>query len=106
MVNLRVINLMSGCNSDCRIQHSIMPVQETGMRLCCSYMMYVVQVPRNLKLVAVPLFEMYDNLPRFGLVISTVPLIVSRLRLTLAGNAAPAPSITAPVAKAETDVYE
>lgn len=42
-------------------------------------------VPRNYKLVAVPLFELYDNLPRFGLIISAVPMAVSRVRLTMAG---------------------
>lgn len=47
---------------------------------CCN-----VQVPRNYKLVAVPLFELYDNLPRFGLIISAVPMAVSRVRLTMAG---------------------
>ena len=49
---------------------------------------------------------MYDNLPRFGLTISTIPLIVSRLRLTLAGNAKPLAIAAAPAAKEEADVYE
>ena len=65
-----------------------------------------MQVPKNLKLVAVPLFEMYDNLPRFGLVISAIPVIVSRLRLILAGSTATLAIMTPPVAKEHADVYE
>ena len=35
-------------------------------------------VPKNLKLVAVPLFELYDNANRFGPVISSIPQILGR----------------------------
>lgn len=38
-------------------------------------------VPRNLKLVAVPLFELYDNIPRYGPVIASLPHMISRFRL-------------------------
>ncbi|CAL8467844.1 g7382 [Coccomyxa elongata] len=43
-------------------------------------------VPRNAKLIAVPLFELYENTTRFGMVISALPHILSRFRLTLAGS--------------------
>ncbi|KAF3947667.1 hypothetical protein CMV_026229 [Castanea mollissima] len=36
-------------------------------------------VPKNLKLLAVPLFELYDNVQRYGPVISTIPQQLSRL---------------------------
>lgn len=63
-------------------------------------------MPKNLKLVAVPLFEMYDNLPRFGLVISTIPLVVSRLRLILAGSNSTLAIMAPPAAEEQNEVYE
>lgn len=41
------------------------------------------QVPKNFKLLAVPLFELYDNLLRYGPVLASIPTMVSRYRLTL-----------------------
>ncbi|KAG2449339.1 hypothetical protein HYH02_005494 [Chlamydomonas schloesseri] len=43
----------------------------------------VFAVPKNMRLVAVPLFDLYDNLPRYGPVITSVPAVLSRLRLNL-----------------------
>lgn len=43
------------------------------------------QVPKNLKLLAVPLFELYDNVARYGPLIAALPSFLSRLRFTLAG---------------------
>ncbi|MEW5318140.1 MAG: hypothetical protein WDW38_009386 [Sanguina aurantia] len=40
-------------------------------------------VPRNVKLVAVPLFELYDNVPRYGPVISAIPAMLSRYRVNV-----------------------
>lgn len=40
-------------------------------------------VPKNLKLLAVPLFELYDNVQRYGPVISAIPLQLSRFNLNL-----------------------
>ncbi|KAG2395692.1 Pre-mRNA cleavage factor Im subunit 2 [Vigna angularis] len=37
-------------------------------------------VPKNLKLLAVPLFELYDNVQRYGPVISTIPQQLSRFQ--------------------------
>lgn len=41
------------------------------------------QAPKNFKLVAVPVLELYDNAPRYGPVIAAVPAMLSRLRLNL-----------------------
>lgn len=49
-----------------------------------------LQVPKNMRLVAVPLFEIYDNVARYGPVISSIPTSLSRWSLSLAGRA-PAP---------------
>lgn len=40
-------------------------------------------VPKNIKLIAVPFFEVYDNLARYGPVISAIPMLLSRYRFTL-----------------------
>ncbi|PSC73920.1 Zinc-peroxisomal [Micractinium conductrix] len=49
-----------------------------------------LSVPKNMRLVAVPLFEMYDNSPRYGPVIASIPSLLSRFALTLAGRVPPA----------------
>ncbi len=38
----------------------------------------VFAVPRNYKLVAAPLFELYDNSQGYGPIISSLPQILSR----------------------------
>ena len=68
-----------------------------------------MQVPKNLKLLAVPLFELYDNMNRYGPIISAIPHLLGRLRLTLAGDAL-APAVrsndrTMTVHKSEEEVY-
>ncbi|WZZ76111.1 hypothetical protein YC2023_087481 [Brassica napus] len=40
-------------------------------------------VPKNLKLLAVPLFELYDNVQRYGPVISTIPQQLSRFHFNM-----------------------
>ena len=35
-------------------------------------------IPKNYKLVAAPLFELYDNAPRYGPIISRLPQLLSR----------------------------
>ncbi|XP_059066388.1 uncharacterized protein LOC131067833 [Cryptomeria japonica] len=40
-------------------------------------------VPKNLKLLAVPLFELYDNVQRYGPVISTIPQQLSRFTFNM-----------------------
>lgn len=48
-----------------------------------------VQVPRNLKLLAVPLFELHDNSAKFAAVIAAIPQLMSRFKLNLAGQQLP-----------------
>ncbi|KAJ1376526.1 NUDIX hydrolase-like domain superfamily [Sesbania bispinosa] len=43
-------------------------------------------VPKNLKLLAVPLFELYDNVQRYGPVISTIPQQLSRFQFKMITN--------------------
>mmetsp|Transcript_36522 Transcript_36522/g.115198 ORF Transcript_36522/g.115198 Transcript_36522/m.115198 type:complete len:177 (-) Transcript_36522:62-592(-) len=39
-------------------------------------------VPKNFKLLAVPLFELYDNVQRFGPVIASIPHLLSKYNIT------------------------
>jgi len=39
-----------------------------------------LSVPKNMKLLAVPLFELYDNVQRYGPVLSSLPHYLSRFR--------------------------
>ena len=57
------------------------------------------QVPRNMQLVAVPLMDLYDNVARWGTIICALPLLLSRLKLSLVG-AAPLLALPAPAAAA------
>jgi hypothetical protein len=59
-----------------------------------------LQVPRNLKLIAVPIFELHDHVTRYGPVIAALPLLLSRLQFTLAVSQA-APSRPPPAAQPE-----
>ncbi|KAK1261092.1 hypothetical protein QJS04_geneDACA001935 [Acorus gramineus] len=43
-------------------------------------------VPKNLKLLAVPLFELYDNVQRYGPVISTIPQQLSRFQFNMVNS--------------------
>jgi cleavage and polyadenylation specificity factor subunit 5 len=38
----------------------------------------VLSVPKNMKLLAVPLFELYDNVQRYGPQLSAIPHLLSR----------------------------
>lgn len=51
----------------------------------------VFAVPRNMKLVAVPLFDLYDNAPRYGPLISSIPVLLGRFRLNV--QQAPNPTL-------------
>jgi cleavage and polyadenylation specificity factor subunit 5 len=61
-------------------------------------------VPRNMQLIAVPMFELYQSVRKFGPFIAAVPEALSRFRVTLVGGeeapAGPAPQ----VANAEEEV--
>ncbi|MED6180929.1 Pre-mRNA cleavage factor Im subunit 2 [Stylosanthes scabra] len=43
-------------------------------------------VPKNLKPLAVPFFELYDNAQRYGTVISEIPLLLSRFQFNMFNN--------------------
>jgi len=45
------------------------------MPVCC---IEVLSVPKNMKLLAVPLFELYDNTARYGPQLSAIPHLLSR----------------------------
>jgi cleavage and polyadenylation specificity factor subunit 5 len=45
-------------------------------------------VPKNYRLVAVPLFEIYDHMQRYGPVISSIPQLLSRFNIVKAQGAA------------------
>jgi len=38
----------------------------------------VLAVPKNMKLLAIPLFELYDNAARYGPQLSAIPHLLSR----------------------------
>ncbi|KAF8966083.1 nucleotide hydrolase-domain-containing protein, partial [Flammula alnicola] len=40
----------------------------------------VLAVPKNMKLLAIPLFELYDNAARYGPQLSAIPHLLSRYR--------------------------
>ena len=48
----------------------------------------VFAVPKNFKLLAVPLFELYDNAARYGPMIDSLPHLLSRYDLDYAEAAA------------------
>lgn len=42
------------------------------------FILALFAVPKNYKLVAAPLFELYDNAPGYGPIISSLPQLLSR----------------------------
>eukprot|EP01025_Chloroclados_australasicus_P045105 TRINITY_DN4919_c1_g1_i1.p1 TRINITY_DN4919_c1_g1~~TRINITY_DN4919_c1_g1_i1.p1 ORF type:complete len:274 (-),score=26.30 TRINITY_DN4919_c1_g1_i1:285-1016(-) len=50
-------------------------------------------IPKNLKLLAVPLFEIYDNVTRYGAIISAMPQMLSRLRINFVNISKPSLAI-------------
>lgn len=59
--------------------------------------MAFLQIPTNLQLVAVPLYELYDNAANFGPVVAAVPQMIARFRLNITG---PSASLIQPAATA------
>jgi cleavage and polyadenylation specificity factor subunit 5 len=47
-------------------------------RLTANISTEVLSVPKNMKLLAVPLFELYDNTARYGPQLSAIPHLLSR----------------------------
>lgn len=50
------------------------PATETSVSIDAE----VLSVPKNMKLLAVPLFELYDNTARYGPQLSAIPHLLSR----------------------------
>ena len=66
---------------------------ETMFEFCLSlnptisfHFLGVLSVPKNLKLLAVPLMELYDNAHRYGPVISSLPELLSRFEFNCVGK--------------------
>jgi cleavage and polyadenylation specificity factor subunit 5 len=68
----------------------------------------VLSVPKNMKLLAVPLFELYDNTARYGPQLSAIPHLLSRYNFEFVdeeGNvAAMTPGVGAPDGDVQTKV--
>lgn len=45
-----------------------------------TYFAEVLSVPKNMKLLAVPIFELFDNTARYGPQLSSIPHLLSRYR--------------------------
>ena len=98
-----VTHLLNG--GDQTLRHSCIPLflpMSLGQRSVKSYILYnslavvsstfnsvhtghlltipteVLSVPKNMKLLAVPLFELYDNTARYGPQLSAIPHLLSR----------------------------
>lgn len=88
--DVHVSILAAACDEAERVQeavfHSVAEEQcvfirshYTGMReLIVSCNTEVLSVPKNMKLLAVPLFELYDNTARYGPQLSAIPHLLSR----------------------------
>ena len=75
----------------------------------------VLSVPKNMKLLAVPLFELYDNTARYGPQLSAIPHLLSRYNFeyvdedgnvvaqTPGGNPGPQAAPSAPVSSDAQD---
>lgn len=58
--------------------HVTKPKERTKMHLVHLPKTAEFKVPKNYKLVAAPVFELYDNAPGYGPVIAALPSILSR----------------------------
>jgi len=52
--------------------------RSTGDTSIADHLVEVLSVPKNMKLLAVPLFELYDNTARYGPQLSAIPHLLSR----------------------------
>lgn len=57
------------------IHHRLLHLTDIGT---LSHFIEVLSVPKNMKLLAVPLFELYDNATRYGGQLSAIPHLLSR----------------------------
>ncbi len=54
----------------------------------------VLSVPKNMKLLAVPLFELYDNTARYGPQLSAIPHLLSRYNFEFVDEAGNVVAVT------------
>jgi cleavage and polyadenylation specificity factor subunit 5 len=54
----------------------------------------VLSVPKNMKLLAVPLFELYDNVQRYGPQLSAIPHLLSRYNFEFVNEEGKVVSVT------------
>jgi cleavage and polyadenylation specificity factor subunit 5 len=54
----------------------------------------VLSVPKNMKLLAVPLFELYDNTARYGPQLSAIPHLLSRYNFEFVDEAGQVVAVT------------
>lgn len=62
-------------------EESVVPRSSIRIRpltIFLSKILEVLSVPKNMKLLAVPLFELYDNTARYGPQLSAIPHLLSR----------------------------
>lgn len=64
----------------------------------------VLSVPKNMKLLAVPLFELYDNTQRYGPQLSAIPHLLSRYNFEFVNEEGEVVAMT-PSASASGDGY-
>ena len=63
----------------------------------------VLSVPKNMKLLAVPLFELYDNTARYGPQLSAIPHLLSRYNFEFVDENGQAAAVTPGGGPAEGD---
>ena len=61
----------------------------------------VFAVPKNFKLLAVPIFELYDNAARYGPVVASLPHLISRYEFAFVASVPAALAEAAPTGQAK-----
>ncbi|GAB4858236.1 hypothetical protein Ancab_009633 [Ancistrocladus abbreviatus] len=80
------------CTNFGRVMYPYFPPHTTNVKECKKLFMVHLpcgqyfEVPRNLKLIAVPLFELNDNVQTFGPVLSSIPIQLSRFCFNYINN--------------------
>lgn len=79
--------------------HIVRPKEVKRLYLCPLPETRLFAVPTNRRLIAVPLFELYDHASRYGAIPAACPEVLSRYALTFAdrdGSLRPAPGVAPP----------
>ena len=67
---------------------------ELGVLATADGAVEVLSVPKNMKLLAVPLFELYDNTARYGPQLSAIPHLLSRYSFEFVNEAGEVVAVT------------